>query len=949
MKRHLIIPAIVLPFSTVSGEGTREVSFNRDIRPILSDRCFKCHGPDAENQSSELRLDTFEHATADLGGYFGVVPGNLEKSELHHLIHSDDEDEVMPPPESKMSLTTEEKDLLDAWILQGAKYEKHWSFIPVADGIAVPKDGDGWARNEIDRFVARKFKENDMKPAAESPKEKWLRRASFDLTGLPPTLEEIDAFLADESEDAYEKVVDRLLASDAYAERMTAEWLDVARYSDSYGYQRDDHRRVWPWRDWVLRAFRDNMSYDRFITEQLAGDLLPEATEDQRLATAFNRLHGHCMEGGSVLEEYRCEYVADRIETVGTAFLGLTMNCTRCHDHKYDPLTAEDFYSMSSFFANIGESGLIAYFTEAAPTPAMPLPSEAQKAALEENQALITTAESELRQTLSASEQDFRSWLEQRPAELSTEGLEIHLDFEKVDKDGTELANLAKPELVGTTKPVNTLAEGRIGKAIKVTGDDEVEVKPAGAYERHQPWSGAVWIKPSEIKPRVNIFSRGKGADDSACMGYEFLLIDGKPTASLAHFWPGDAIRIQAKQVIKPGEWTHLGVSYDGSSKAAGLKIYINGQEAESEIVQDQLTRTIKTFRRVQNPDETLGIVLGQRYRDAGLRNGLIDEFRFWSRRASTLEMVQAFDGKRLTQMLAKPIGELGEGEIGLLREHFLLTASAPARAARMSLMTARAEWNQVMDSTPAISIMRETAEPRIAHILDRGAYDAKGQVVTANTPKFLPPMDPVLPKNRLGFSKWLTASNNPLTSRVTVNRYWQVVFGRGLVATSEDFGNQGTLPTHPELLDWLSRDFMNQGWDVKALLKKMVLSATYRQSTQVSPEMRAKDPENMLLARSHTTRLTAEMIRDNALATSGLLVERWGGPPVKPYQVEVSFSPTEPDKGEGLYRRSVYTWWKRNAAAPVLTTFGAPKRDVCTVKREVTTSPLQSLILLND
>ncbi|MEM9080308.1 MAG: DUF1553 domain-containing protein [Verrucomicrobiota bacterium] len=938
---------------TSAGVRAEEVSFNRDVKPILSDRCFKCHGPDAKNQKSDYRLDTAEHAYADLGGYMGIVPGDLEASEFIARIHSTDPTEVMPTPESKMALTDEEKEILEKWILQGAKYEKHWSFQSIDEEIQVPNAGEGWAKNGIDRFVARKFEEEEVQPAEEVSRSKWLRRVSFDLTGLPPTLEELDAFETDQSPDAYERVVDRLLDSEAYAERMTAEWLDVARYSDSYGYQRDDERFVWPWRDWVLEAFRKNIPYSQFITEQLAGDLIPNATQDQQLATTFNRLHGHCMEGGSVLEEYRVEYVADRVETYGTAFLGLTMNCTKCHDHKYDPLTAKDFYSLSSFFANIDESGLIAYFTEAAPTPAMPLSTPEDEKLLEEKREAIDEMERKLVLAEEGVRERFEMWLVQGPAELESPERAIYLDFEEVtavNAKDNRYENLAQPDWFATNKVLNVPAEGYEGKGVKLTGDDPLEVKAVGEFDRDQPWSASIWVKLSEMVPKANVMTRGKGADDSAGMGYEFLLLDGKPTVSLAHFWPGNAIRVQAKEAVKVGEWTHLGVSYDGSSEAAGLKIYVAGRSVPVEVMRDGLTRTINEFRRInyndKKKDNRLGIALGQRFREPGLRNGLIDEFQFWTREISSLEMKAAFDGEAFGAALEKQGS--GEGRDGLF-EYYVKAVDEPVRMALDDLQRARAEWNAVMDGIPAISVMAEMDKPKKAYILERGAYDSHGEEVTADTPGFLPPMAEDMPKNRLGLAQWMLTSENPLTSRVAVNRYWQIIFGRGLVATSEDFGNQGTLPTHPDLLDWLSRDFMNEGWDLHALLKKMVLSATYRQSTQTTPEMRERDPENMLLARAHTTRLTAEMIRDNALAVSGLLVNKWGGPTVKPYQVEVAFNPEEADEGEGLYRRSVYTWWKRNSAAPVLTTFGVPKRDVCTVRREFTTSPLQSLILLND
>ena len=601
---------------------------------------------------------------------------------------------------------------------------------------------------------------------------------------------------------------------------------------------------------------------------------------------------------------------------------------------------------MSALFQNIDESGLIAYFTEAVPTPAVSLPTEAQSAELKAKQAKIAELQLKCEETLASADSQFEAWLQARPLAPSDKGLEAYLQFEEMDKDGT-IANLANPDHPASNKILNVLVDGKHGKAIKVTGDDSLEVKDIGAYEREQAWSAAVWINPSEIVARANVMSRGKGADDSAGMGYEFLLLEGKPTASVVHFWPGNAIRVQAKQALKANEWTHLAVSYDGSSSAAGLKIYINGEEAEVDVVRDGLTRTIDTFINIPEK-EKLGVVLGERYREAGLRNGLIDEFRFWSREVSPLEIKQSFDGESLTGLLAKSVDALTEEERLALRGYFFSSEYAEYEAALDSLTQARVEWNTLMDSIPAIAAMEEMNPPKKAYILERGAYDSHGEEVTGDSPGFLPAMDPSLPKNRLGFAEWLADSGNPLPSRVTVNRYWQTIFGQGLVATTEDFGNQGTQPTHPELLDWLSRDFMNSGWNLKALLKKMVLSSTYRQSTEATPEMRAKDPENLFLARSHATRLPAEMIRDNALAMSGLMVNKWGGPPAKPYEVEVSFEPVDADKGDGLYRRSVYTWWKRGAAAPMMTTFDAPKRDVCTVRRDTTVSPLQSLILLN-
>ena len=509
--------------------GKDEISFNRDIRPILSDRCFKCHGPDAENQKSDFRLDTREHATAELGdGFYGIVPGNLDESDVHWRIWEDFEEDVMPPPDSNLTLSDEEKKLLDRWIEQGAPYDTHWSLKPLPKEVEIPTTESDWGRNALDPFIEQGFATNGVKAAEETPKAKWLRRVSFDLTGLPPTIEEVEAFLADDSEQAYEAVVDRLLASDAYAERMTSEWLDVARYSDSNGYQRDHERRVWPWRDWVIRSFQENMPYDKFVTTQLAGDLFPDASQDDILATAFNRLHGHLMEGGIVPEEYRVEYVADRTHTFGSAFLGLTMECTRCHDHKYDPLSMKDYYSLSSFFANIEEAGLIAFFSHAVPTPAMTITDEKADKSLIDAQNKIDRI---LGKLLAVPESDearaaYDSWLNTKPR-LDWPGREAWISFD--EREGENFANAAAPDVPAVSPEVNTLVPGVFGQALQFTGDDKMEVFDVGHFPREHPFSASVWVYPNQHAPRESIFSRGGGADDAASMGYEFMLMDGKP------------------------------------------------------------------------------------------------------------------------------------------------------------------------------------------------------------------------------------------------------------------------------------------------------------------------------------------------------------------------------------------------------------------------------------
>lgn len=922
MKRLSPLLPILLAATNASAQ---KIEFNRDIRPILSDKCFACHGPDAKNAKSEYRLDSFEHATTAIDGVTGIVPGKVKDSEVHWRIHSDDSSEVMPPPESKRSLTPAEVALLDRWIEQGAEYQEHWSFVPIPKEVPVPKAKSDWLKNGIDAFVLTKLQEKGFSPSPETSREKWLRRVTFDLAGLPPITAELDAFLADTAPDAYEKVVDRLLASEASAERLTAEWLDVARYSDSYGFQVDGDRFVWPWRDWVIRAFRENLPYDQFITWQLAGDLLPNATRDQRLATAFNRLHPQNVEGGSVPEEFRVEYVADRVHTYGTAFLGLTMECSRCHDHKYDPITAKDYYSLSAFFANIDEAGLYSYFTPAIPTPTLWLPDAKQEAELARITAEIATLEKDLATHTASAKADYETWLagHNAPAPLP-EPIASH-DFEKIVEGG--FPNLVPKGAAAKTNANNVLVEGHRGQAVKLTGDDSVTLG-VGNFTRSDLFSVSLWMQTPDRKARAVVFSRSRAWTDAASRGYELLIEEGRLNAALVHYEPGNALRVRTKEEFPVGSWHHVALTYDGSSRAAGLRLYVDGEAAELEIVRDKLTREI-----TGGGNDT--IVIGERMRDSGFKNGLIDDFHVYDRTLSRAAVKSLASGA--TTFTPDP-------------DHFFTHHDAASLELRTKLLAKRKEQSALVEKIPEIMVMADfEGKPRETHLLERGSYLTPAAVVAPAPPAFLPAMPADAPKDRLGLAQWTVSSDNPLTARVTVNRYWQRLFLHGLVATAEDFGSQGRLPTHPELLDWLARDFVNHGWDLRHLLKTIVLSATYRQSSHVaSGELTTIDPENTLLYRYPAPRLTAEMLRDNALAVSGLLVNEVGGPSVKPYDIEFSFKPSTPDKGAGLYRRSVYTYMRQTAPSPLMTTLNASKRDVCQVKIERTDSPLQGLVMLN-
>ncbi len=909
------------------------VDFNRDIKPLLSDRCFLCHGPDAGTREAGLRLDLEEDAQ-------GVIEaGFSDQSELYHRIAATD-DAQMPPPDSKLSLSSDEIALLKRWIDEGAAWEQHWAFV-VPQRHAPPKtNNEAWHRNEIDAFVMDRWEREGLDPqlypAPTASKEKLLRRVSFDLTGLPPTLEELDAFLADDSADAYEHAVDRLLASPRYGERMTSDWLDLARYSDTYGYQVDRDRFVWPWRDWVVRAFNQNMPYDQFLTEQLAGDLLPDPTDDQILATTFNRLHPQKVEGGSVEEEFRVEYVADRSQTVGMAFMGLTVECARCHDHKYDPITQQEYYQLFAFFNNIDESGLYSFFdASAVPTPKMMLCDDQQKQQLAKLQQSIAASVKQLEKCRDASQDAFAQWLGDDAPKRAAAGQRgvpmFEADFEKTENRG------------------NQLVEGPDGlKALKLTGDDEVRLE-TGKFKRHQPFTIAARINVPEdpqLQQRSVILHCSRAWTDSASRGYQLLIEDGRLSASLIHFWPGDAISVRTTDPVPTDTWIHVAMVYDGSSTANGLQIFINGSPAQVETVRDNLQKTILG-------SGTSHLVLGARFRDVGFKDGRIADLQVFDRRLARLEIADLHADGTLKQVLAKSRDDVTPAEREWLQEFFLLTQDAQYAKQLDALAAARLKYNAAVDGVREIMVMREMPQPRPTFVLRRGAYNEPTEPVVADTPNIFPalPRDGTSdqPPNRLTLARWLTSGQHPLTARVAVNHYWQLLFGNGLVRTPEDFGSQGEPPTHPKLLDTLAVDFQANGWDIKRLLKKMVMSNTYQQSTRTSKAMLVRDPDNRLLARASTFRLPAEMLRDNVLATSGLLVEKIGGPPVRPYELAVSFNPSPPDKGEGLYRRSLYTYWKRTGPAPVMLTLDSAKRDVCQVKRERTSSPLAALVQLNN
>ena len=935
--------------------------FNRDVRPILSNNCFHCHGPDKEARQAELRLDNAKDAARVLG----------KTGDLLKRITSKDADTQMPPPASKLSLSKSEIETLKSWVNSGAKYDRHWAFLPVKRPKPPVVKNAKRVANDIDRFILTRLEQHKLTLSPRASRETLIRRVTFDLTGLPPTLEEIDAFVNDKSPKAYEKLVDRLLKSSAYGERMAAVWLDVARYSDTYGYQVDRDRFVWPWRDWVVKAFNRNMPYDQFVTWQLAGDLLNEnpkfqipnsndafTREDRVLATTFNRLHPQKVEGGSVPEEFRVEYVADRTHTFATAFLGLTMECCRCHDHKFDPISQKEYYSLYAFFNNIDEAGLYSYFTPSIPTPTLWLTDDATKKRITAARRKIDDEVRTLRSIPKSRTTQFEAWLNQKrrasrrkPDDSSRKRGALpppiaHLDFQSTNIGG------------------NKRVPGKVGQAVQLTGDDAVGLR-VGNFTRYQPFSVSLWMKTPKKFKRAVVFHRSRAWTDAGSRGYELLIEEGKLSFALIHFYPGNAIRIRTKKAIPLNEWQHVTVTYDGSSQAGGQRIWLNGKPAEVDIVKDKLRKNI-TGGGGNN------IAIGARFRDQGFTNGVVDEFKVFNRELTPLEAAQMYDGHSLVDALRESPKRLSKKKRAALYLFYLSNFDEQYGKQLATVRAARQQLSKLTDGLKEIMVMREMRKRRPTYLLKRGEYNKPADRVTPTTPAAFPAMRDGLPKNRLGLARWLTDPNNPLTARVAVNRFWQMLFGQGLVRTPEDFGSQGHPPTHPKLLDWLASEFTTKtpplakggprgvAWDVKRLLKLIVMSETYRQASankarrsHPAGSARAQpggfeDGENKLLSRFPRQRLSAEMLRDNALAVSGLLVRKIGGPPVRPYEVEASFKPVKRNRGEGLYRRSLYTYWKRTAPAPVMMVLDASKRDVCRVKREQTSSPLQPLVMLN-
>ena len=952
------------------------IEFNRDIRPILSDKCFQCHGPGT--QLATLRFDQEEGAKRALkDGRFAIVPGDPAKSHLITRVTATNPAVRMPRSQNGAAagepLSERQIALLTRWIEQGATWQKHWSFIP-PQRPELPKDlkDPKWVRNPIDAFVLQRLEREGLKPSIETDRATLLRRVSLDLTGLPPTPAELDAFLKDTSPNAYEKVVDRLLRSPQYGERMAFPWLDAARYADSNGYQTDGERFMWRWRDWVIDAFNRNMPYDQFTIEQLAGDLLPNATLNQKIASGFNRNHRGNSEGGIVPEEYAVEYVVDRVDTTSTVFLGLTIGCSRCHNHKFDPFTQKEFYQLFAYFNNVPEHGKFRRVGNSPPYIAAPLPEqEAQLKRLDEELASAAAAYAKLQPDVARAQ---REW--ERSLNTSTpvgwapaRGLVAYYSF---DSDlAPQIAvvhetNNPRPAPATLRGDVNTpapsLAPGRIGQAASFDGKSFVQFggdvagfdsygAGRGAIGANDPtvtyddgYTMAAWIYPTA--PNGAIVTRDE--DIVEPNGHGLNLRDGKIEYDYVTKWVDEGIRLRTEKAITLNQWHHVALTYTGSRWASGVKIYVDGEDQRLEILLDDVNSQGAVKR------EPLRIGAG-----GGPDNrfqGSLDDVRIYNRALSPAEAGMLADLTPVTAIAALPEDQRTTAQVDKIRDYFLEHAlPTNLAAARNRLTDAQTTRDSFYQSLPTVMVMEEMPTPRETHLLIRGMYDRPGEVVKPMLPAALVSSPTAYPPNRLGLAQWLVDPSNPLMARVTVNRFWQMYFGVGIVKTTEDFGSQGEAPSHPELLDWLATEFVRTGWDVKALQKAIVMSATYRQASRTSPELRAKDPDNRLLARGPSMRLSADIVRDQALAIAGLLVNRLGGASVKPYQPVGLWNEIGgggayvQDHGDNLYRRSLYTFWRRTIPPPSMANFDASARESHMVRPVLTNTPLQALDLMND
>jgi hypothetical protein len=911
------------------------VDFQRDIRPILSENCFQCHGPDSSTRMAGLRLDRRDDAFHMGKNGAAIVAGKPDASLLYVRIAATDAPRRMPPEYSHKSLTPKQISLFKQWIEQGASWQSQWAFVAPVKHAPPTVRRKGWAVNNIDPFVLAKLEAAGLAPNASADARTLLRRVALDLTGLPPKPAEIDEFLSDRSPDAYEHMVDRYLASPHYGEHRARYWLDLARYADTHGIHVDNYREIWPYRNWVIQAFNRNMPFDRFTTEQLAGDLLPNPTLDQRIATGFHRCNVTTNEAGIIEDEYAEIYAKDRADTTAAVWLGMTIGCATCHDHKFDPISQKDFYALGAFFRNTTQKVMDDNIPDT--PPVMVVPRSEDRAEWEKVSGELAANRKQIEQSRVTARDDFERWLRDKRTPP------LH-PFEKKDEwytaDVQTLTDAAKEVTVGESN-----LAGR--PALHFGKEEGLALSDTPKLDADKPFALSVsFLFPKAEQSYVIAAQR-----DTKDKNRGWVLDIGARVLSFR--LTGDAgktieIRAGHLEQIQHGTWNHVTISYDGSRHQSGLNLYLNGRVIPTQGRGNQNLELPGTIT-VNKP-----LVLGP-----SLTGGAIADFRIFNRVASESEARLLAEWPVVLAASAKA-GELSAEERDALFTYYLVKEHRP-------FWKLASEQNRLLAESKAIArrgaltlVMQERPDTTpLAHVLYRGAYDQKRQQVEAATPAILPPMTSDMPRNRLGFAKWLFTADHPLTARVTVNRMWQEIFGTGIVKTPDDFGSQGDPPSHPELLDWLAVDFRESGWDVKRFYKQVLMSATYRQSAQASPEKLAKDPANRLFSRGPRFRMDAEMVRDYVLSTSGLLNPQIGGPSVKPYQpdgvweaVAMIGSNTrfyKRDEGDKLYRRSLYTFWKRSAPPASMEVFNAPTRENCTVRRERTNTPLQALVTMND
>lgn len=941
---------------TVIPVSADEIDFSTQIRPILSKNCYFCHGPDSQNREADLRLDTYEGATES-----AIDPGDLANSEFLYRLTAEDEDERMPPPDSHKSLTAEEIDLLTRWVKAGAPYEKHWAFVPPGEREIPETDASKkWAKSPIDHFIHARLSRAGLAPSREATPQQLIRRLSFDLNGLPPTPGDVARFVAayqKSPDQAVEELVDRLLASEHFGERMTLAWMDAARYGDTSVMHADGNREMWRWRDWVMDAYHHNKPFSDFLREQLAGDLVPNATFEQKVATGFNRNNATSDEGGAFPEELRVEYTIDRVATTSNVFLGLSVECAQCHDHKYDPISQKEYYGLFAFFNNAADPGMQTRKGNEKPLVEFVVGGDQERAAEIDRQIKEVTARLDTHAKQIADSTN--RWTETADTDeiaiAEPPGLTHHfaLDLKEGDNSLEDLVTGSKSEPFSEEPPEPF---NRFGTpAVRFTGKDPVVVK--GPNQPHldvgQPFAVSYWIRTENettsgaIAARINRLQKFRG--------WDVWLENDRPGIHLVDTWPTAAIKVVTSQPLTESRWNHVVITYDGKRKARGVSIFVNGKKVPTTTAKDTLKPGSKNT-------PTTNLHLSSRLNRESLITVGLDDLRFYDRVLASHEISQ-LDNRELTLALNAPPGKRTPKQTETLTRYYLRNVDPEGRDLHEQLTQLNADRAAAMKGSRNYSSMIMGDLPpdkmRMTYVLNRGQYDSpkKEEVIRPDVPAVFPRLPEGSPASRLGLADWFLREDHPLTARVAVNRYWALLFGSGIVSTVTDFGNQGSPPTHQALLDWMALDFRKNGWDIKRTIRQIVTSATYRQSSAVDLRLLARDPQNLLLARAPRFRLQGEFIRDAALSVSGLLVDRKGGPGTRPYQPpglwkEVALANKaefQQDHGDALYRKSIYIYWKRSAPHPAMTIFDAPSREKCVVQRQRTNTPLQALVTLND